>query len=308
MTLQQTLKYSSSALLLCAVNAFSAGIDPASNANIQPYADLTSNYKLTWSDEFNGNRVDEERWHYRLDCKHWSQQEAENNTVSGGLYRIHLRKKTVSCPNNHWLQPGQKEGDEPARVVQYTGGGIISNDQMRYGFYEARLKTPKGAGWHSSFWMMKDLTVNKDPSDLEFDPLADKSLQSHLELDPFENDSIDPKHYQTDAHQWKPKPGTADPGKTQNKVGTKQVRFTDETLLTDFHTYGLEFTESTLRYFFDGKLVKETSFPVEKYKHNDINIWLTGLGTFLGKTKAIDDSALPEELRVDYVRFFEKVK
>jgi beta-glucanase (GH16 family) len=283
------------------------GLDPSSTINEQPYASsLLKGYQLTWSDEFNGDVIDEDKWHYRLDCKHWSQQKKENNTVSGGFYQIHLRKESVECPTNHWLQPGQQEGEVPARVVQYTGGGIITKKDFRYGYYEARLKTPKGAGWHTSFWMMKDLTVDADPSELQSNPLQNPDLKSQIELDPFENDSIDPRHYQTDAHQWKPEPGTEDPGRAQNKVGTKQIRFEDGTLLTDFHVYGLEFTETYLRYFFDGEMVSETEFSAKKYKHNDVNIWLTGLGTFLGNTTAIDDARLPEQIQVDYVRFFEK--
>ena len=281
---------------------------PKSNqVPIQPWLeDGASQYQLVWADEFDGDSIDESKWQYRLDCKHWSKQEKANNVVSRGYYRILLKKEQVSCPTNTWLQPGQQEGDEPARVVQYTGGGIISKKLFRYGFYEARLKTPTGAGWHTSFWMMRYLQKPQSTDSLEFDPLADPDLHSHIELDPFENDSIDPTHYQTDAHQWKPKPGTEDEGRTQNKVGTKQIRFDDGTKLTDFHTYGMEFTDTRLRYYFDGKLVSETAFSADRYKHNDVNIWLTGLGTFLGNTKAIDDSRLPEQIQVDYVRFFEK--
>lgn len=123
-------------------------------------------------------------------------------------------------------------------------------------------------GCAGSFWMMRHGIYAGDPA------------YSQIELDPFENDSKNPKHYQIDAHQWRPKPGTADPGRTQNKVGTKQVRFTDDTRLDEFHVYGMEFTETTLRYFFDGKLMKVTEFPEQQYKHNDVSIWLTGLGTF----------------------------
>lgn len=272
-------------------------IDPQSGTNVSPYQGTSvEGYQLAWSDEFNGDSIDETKWFYRLDCKHWSKQQKENNTVSGGLLRIHLKKQTVECPDNKWLQPGQEEGEKPSGVVQYTGGGVISVDEMRYGYYEARLKTPSGAGWHSSFWMMRHGIYAGDPA------------YSQIELDPFENDSIDPTHYQIDAHQWRPTPGTEDPGRNQNKVGTKQVRFSDGTRLDEFHVYGMEFTETTLRYFFDGKLMKVTSFPKDKYKHNDVNIWLTGLGTFLGNTKAIDDSRLPEQLQVDYVRFYKKGK
>lgn len=286
-----------------------SGIDTASDPDTRPFTGTPiDGYRLTWSDEFAGNAVDESRWYYRLDCKHWSQQKAENNLVSAGFLRIKLRKEPTDCPKNRWLQPGQSEGDEPAGVVQYSGGGVISHQLFRYGYYEARLKVPSTAGWHTSFWMMADLTKEKDPSDLEFDPLANDDLNSHIELDPFENNSNDLKHYQTDAHQWKPEPGTADPGRTQNKVGTRQIRFTDDTSLDQFHVYGMVFTESTLQYFFDGKLVSETSFPAARYKHNDVSIWLTSIGTYLGGVKAIDDSHLPVEVQIDYVRFFEKAQ
>ncbi|MGJ8679459.1 glycoside hydrolase family 16 protein [Paraglaciecola sp.] len=309
MFISKTIKTSSALLFLlpfCALGT-GQGVDPASDPKQQPYSGTdVSGYKLTWSDEFSGDKVDEKRWHYRLDCKHWSQQKAENNVVVGGVYRILLRKETLPCPTNHWLQPGQKEGDEPAREVQYTGGGIISNDFLQYGYYETRMKVPSGAGWHSSFWMMVDLTKDKDPSDLEFNPLDNPELKSHLELDPFENDSIDLHHYQTDAHQWKPKPGTEDPGRTQNKVGTKQIYFKDGTSLDQFHVIGFEFTEMKVRYFFDGKLVSEADFAADKYKHNAVNVWFTAIASYLRKTKAVDDSKLPDEVQVDYVRFFEK--
>ncbi|MDP2537105.1 glycoside hydrolase family 16 protein [Alteromonas stellipolaris] len=275
--------------------------------NVLPLLEANNDsYTLVWNDEFDGDTIDETRWQYRLDCKHWSKQQKSNNVVADGYYTILLKKERVECPNNTWLQPGQKEGDEPARVVQYTGGGVISKSLFRYGFYEARLKTPVGAGWHSSFWMMKYLEKPDNSDSLKFNPLDDQSLHSHIELDPFENDSIDPTHFQTDAHQWKPEPGTEDKGRTQNKVGTKQIRFNDGTTFTEFHVYGMEFTETHVRYYFDGKLLSETEFPASRYKHNDVNIWLTGLGTFLGNTQAIDDSKLPEQITVDYVRFFEK--
>ena len=40
--------------------------------------------------------------------------------------------------------------------LDYTAGGLISKPAFGHGYYEARLKMPKGRGWHTSFWMMQN--------------------------------------------------------------------------------------------------------------------------------------------------------
>jgi predicted GH43/DUF377 family glycosyl hydrolase len=159
--------------------------------------------------------------------------------------------------------------------TDYTAGGLISKREFKFGYYEARLKMPHGKGWHTSFWMMR----NGDDREQE--------------LDVCEQDSINPNDYSTNVHGYKPAP------KAQ---GARHIATPD--LSADFHVWACEFTPTTVRYYFDGKVVDTrgvTNVPL-----GDASIWLTSIAAPLGKTDKVDDSALPSFAEFDYVRFFEK--
>ncbi|MGJ8642085.1 MAG: glycoside hydrolase family 16 protein [Luteolibacter sp.] len=241
-------------------------IDPASDPDAQPFESTpVEGYKLVWSDEFNGTEIIGNKWYYRTDAKLWSAQLPENNTVSDGYYRIAGKK-------------------QKAQGKDYTGGGMITKKEFKYGYYETRMKVPEGEGWHTSFWMMRDMELRDIPLD-----------GTHIELDVIENDSSDLFHYQTDAHRWRPD--------DHKKFGTKQI--ITESSLAEFHVYGLEFTPEKLTYFMDGKVVSETD--ASAFPHNSVNIWLTCLAGKLGKkTEKVDETKLPAEAAYDYVRFFQK--
>ncbi len=129
-------------------------------------------YRLTWSDEFDGNALNLEKWEYRTDSKMLSTQLPENVSVQDGNLTIALTKSSG----------GGKS--------LYTGGGVISRNAFRYGLYEARLKIEAGSGWHSSFWMMRYNGVNTR---------GDKTT---LELDTIENKSKSMLHYGVNTHRW----------------------------------------------------------------------------------------------------------
>ena len=265
-----------------------AQVDPASDPNVQPLAgDLQYQYRLTWSDEFEGDALDEEKWVYRTDSKLWSTQLPENVSVSDGFAHLHLKKQRA----------GGKE---------YTGGGIISKPYFRYGYYEARIKGPAGEGWHTSFWMMDSQQV---PGKARA-----RSATSQVELDPLEMDSVDLTRYSVDLHQWRGEYGHMKRFKYQYP----------DAKLDEFHVYGVEFTPEGARYFFDGELVDETTTIFQRFRteeeaagrhplvrefsdleHNDMNIWFTSIAGKLAKTTRVDDSMLPAEAVADYVRFFE---
>ncbi len=127
------------ALLLLAfgLHGVAAPIDP-DTGSAQPLVPgiATAGYQLAFSDEFNGTALDTGKWDYRTDSKMLSTQVPGNVGVSDGLLHLHLRK-------------------ESAGGKAHTGGGVISRQLFRYGYYEARFRVPAGAGWHTSFWLQK---------------------------------------------------------------------------------------------------------------------------------------------------------
>lgn len=149
-------------------------IDSTSDPNVQPYPGTPVNgYILGWSDEFSGTAVDTNKWDFRTGVRLWSTQLPANNSVSNGLYYLHVKKETVGS-------------------TDYTAGGIISKSLHRYGFYETRMRVPPGRGWHTSFWMMRNNSPTNEPVSIELDAL--------------ENDSVNLLKYSVNTHRHKPTP------------------------------------------------------------------------------------------------------
>ena len=235
-------------------------IDPASDPNVQPYAGTpVSGYVLAWSDEFNANAVDTNKWTFRTGARLWSYQQPQNNAVSNGLYNILLKKETVGTSS-------------------YTAGGIISAKLFHYGYYETRMKVPPGRGWHTSFWMMKNILTSNDTA--------------QVELDALENDSITLTSYGINNHRWLPLPTYTWGGKA----------VITPSLAADFHVIGCEYTTNTVKYFFDGVL--QQTVATTNFTPADVNIWLTSVAANLGGTTNVDDSQLPAAAQYDYARFF----
>jgi beta-glucanase (GH16 family) len=221
-------------------------------------------YRLAWSDEFNSDTLDTNKWVYRTDSKMWSTQLPANVSVRDGKLILAVKK--------------QDAGDK-----HYTGAGVISKEPFKFGYYEARFKVPPGAGWHTSFWMMKHNGQGGTG------PTA-----SAQELDVCENDSIHQERYSVNVHRWNPVPHV--------QMGTKNVATPN--LSADFHVWGCEFAPESVKYFFDGRLVQTVA--ITNFVPREQHIWLTTIASNLGHTKAVDDSQLPAAAEYDYVHFYEK--
>lgn len=261
-------------LLVCASLSSASPVDPESRDAKPSALEIASiGYKLAFSDEFNGSTLDLEKWAFRTDSKMWSTQLPANVKVANGHLLLELKK-------------------EEAKTKHYTGAGVISKGTFKYGYYEASMKIPPGAGWHSSFWMMKhDFSGGTNPK------------TACQELDVIENDSSHKLGYGVNVHKWKGE---------HVAFGGKGVKTPD--LSQDFHVFGCEFTPTTVKYYFDGKLVQTVDVTkvtkkggqTLEFEHGDQNIWLSSIASSLGGTKAVDDAALPAAAEFDYVRFFEK--
>jgi beta-glucanase (GH16 family) len=228
-------------------------------------------YKLTWSDDFSGTQLDQSKWIYRTDVKASSSQRPQNVSLEGGNLVIHLRK-------------------ESDRGKQYTGGGVITKQRFQYGYYEARAKMFGGAGWHQSVWSM----AASDGS-TTYPPII------RTEIDGMEFDSDIP---------WKGRMGLIvwqGPAHSVNHSCTAGVGKgplgADAT--TGFHTYGYDWSEKNLKFYFDGDLRCVLEYPPSEGEHDQLNFWLTGIGYEMHGVK-IDDSKLPGKMLVDFAAFYSK--
>jgi len=242
---------------------------------VQAAAEVTSlppaGYELVFSDEFNGDVLDAQKWTYRLDSKALSTQQSENISVKNGHLEIALRK-------------------ESARGMDYTAGGVISRETFAYGYYEARLKTPPAEGWHTAFWSMKNSFAQI--------PNGPRPL---LELDYCEQDGGDPHFFSFGIINQFPNPKQ---GETWN-AGRWVIEDAPDTS-ADFHIWSCEFTPEVTRFYFNGRLTKELSSS--GFPHDDMNVWLSVIASKMKGDRWVDESKLPNAVLVDYVRVYQNPK
>ncbi len=219
-------------------------------------------YSLAFSDEFDGKALDTEKWDYRTDSKHWSTQLPENVEIRDGKLLLHLKK-------------------EQSQGMDYTGAGIISKERFGFGYYEATMKVPSGAGWHNSFWLM-----GHDGSG------GTGTGSSDIEIDIIENDSKDPTKYGVNFHRWKG---------DHTSIGHKVIESPD--MSKDAQLFSCVYTPEYVKFFLNGEEVH--LIDISAMPKGPMNIWLTSIATWLGNTEAVDDSQLPATVEFDYVRYYQ---
>ncbi len=100
--------------------------------HLTAYTQAPAGYTLSWSDEFNSATLDTAQWKYRIDGSGTSYQVKENVKLDSGKLHIKLKKETYNGKS-------------------YTGGGIITKQARRYGYYEVSVKLAGNYGWHEAF-------------------------------------------------------------------------------------------------------------------------------------------------------------
>jgi len=149
--------------------------DPVSEKIVPEHSMLPAgyNWKLVWSDEFEGTTLDTSKWSYRLhllQTRHntWTNEGA---TLDGkGNLLMNLLEK-----DGHYYSPALQTGenflDRPGRRYSPTLNSWpiskISKPkfQHKYGYYEIRCQLPKQEGWWPAFWLQSPIIGSTlDPS------------------------------------------------------------------------------------------------------------------------------------------------
>lgn len=260
--------------------AYDGGEQDITVTQLSDVVNTPDGYTLVWSDEFNDASLsmpDESQWWYEV----WNPGHVNNE----------LQRYVAGKQGNH-VTAEQKDGLLRIHAIK-VGNEVISarintRQSWQYGYFEARMRLPKGKGTWPAFWMM---------------PKQDSAWPACGEIDIMEEVGYNPNYTSSSIHC------TA----YNHTIGTQK---TAERLTAgaqeEFHVYALEWTADYIRTYVDGKLLLNfpndhkgnlDTWPFDKEFYLKLNLaW----GGDWGGSQGVDESCLPTTYEIDYVRVFRK--
>lgn len=275
-------------------------------------AHARNDWKLVWSEEFDGDRLDEVKWTYAADCGGGGNDERQCYAVSpdtvsvkDGVLRLTAVKRKTRGLANPWAGP-----TGPMKTGDYASGKILTQGKAswRYGRIEARARVPGGQGVWPAIWMMPELSVYGGwPKSGEIDILETVNLGAPCGAceGGRENRIFGTIHFAADAA------GTH----KQVSASTPMPASKD-----GFHIYAVEWSAEAITWFVDGQKYAEAkaadwkrddvkaekgtadASPFDQPFHLILNLAFGGRWPEGANAKGIDEAALPATMEVDWVR------
>ena len=187
---------------------------------------VPAGYQLDWSDEFDGSELNTNDWKFEIQDPGWV-----NNELQRYVGKTFRGNKVVFVEDDHLTIRAQKVDG------QIVSGRINARPSVgwRYGYFEARIKLPKGRGTWPAFWMMPvnvDWATNPWPRCGEIDIMEEVgyspgNVSSSIHCDAYNH------------HEY-----------TQ-KTHSMYVATAEE----EYHIYGLEWTSEKMSFYVDGQKV-----------------------------------------------------
>ena len=242
---------------------------------------IKKDYKLVWSDEFEGTELDETKWEYQLGdgseygLWRWGNEEdqfykKENASIVNGTLRIKAIREDVGN-------------------YDYSSARIRTLDKIdfKYGRVEASIRMANTGGlWHA-FWMLPSHPTKSWPISGEID------IMEYVGNSP--NEVLNTIHF-------------ADQFGKHNQLGDPESIATDN----NFHIYAIEWDENKLTWYRDSvetysvlrtnETVSNT-WPFDAQFHLLLN---TAVGGNLGGTINVQELQTAKYMEVDYVRVYQK--
>ena len=271
---------------------------PVANSKFVP-----AGYELVFDDEMNDPKLDITKWWTRyiyndgkLDTLNDERQlfrEQDNHVMTGSTLEL-----------TAYYDPNLK----PPRFL-YRSGMIRSKMTFKYGYFESRVKMPRGKGVWPAFWM------NSDKRE------SDGKISWPPEIDIFEyvfnekDDKANMFHVGVVARKSGDKPGSDIWGgqrlASHPKLNKAGHFFADYNIADEYHTWGcLWDTDDTVALFLDGEQIVKWNYKwvyadgtEAGYAHVLLNLAIGG--QWAGRY-GVDDKAFPQSLSVDYVRVYQK--
>ena len=232
--------------------------------------------QLVWSDEFNVDGApNSSKWSYDIGAGGWGNGESQyytdrsdNVIVEGGLLKITAKKELYQGAN-------------------YTSTRMITKDkyEFTYGKVEIKAKLPEGGGTWPAIWL---LGANIDTV----------GWPACGEIDIMEHWGHNPTIVSSATHT-----PSCSGGCGNTSVGETTV----SDFATEFHVYGLEWTEDELRFFIDDTFLyaynpavkNNSTWPFDNPQFFILNIAMGG------SWFTIDSGFTASTMEIDYIRVYQ---
>jgi len=240
-------------------------------------------WELVWSDEFEGEKLDESKWLYDVGNWGWGNNELqyytdnriENTRLEDGNLIIEARKNDMG---QEWTS------------ARLTTRGKVS---FLYGKIEFKAIVPREKGNWAAGWTLGDSYVDELswPYCGEIDIMESVGYEVNDET----GDGISHATVHTPAYYFK----------INNQISsTKNVK----NIAGEFHTYAVEWTPTEVRGLVDGeqyylydKNANDREWPFAKPQNIILNL---AMGGGWGGAEGMDSTVTSQKLIIDYVRVY----
>ena len=257
----------------------------------------TSTWELVWSDEFDGEQLDNAKWSPNI----WAPRKVNDEDQA-----YTPRQKNLRIENGNLVIEARKEDYEGGT---YTSGRVHTDGKgdFLYGRFEVRAQLPRGQGTWPAIWMLPSdpyryATTCEEGEDWQGSDTCDAWPNSG-EIDIMEHVGYQMGHIHgtvhNEAYYWL-------------KWEQRKGRILLDDVDTAYHVYSLEWTPERIDAFVDDShyftYVNENNgwqtWPYDQPFHIILNIAVGGAWGRAGGP--IDDTIFPQQMLVDYVRVYEQ--
>ncbi|MEP7291212.1 MAG: family 16 glycosylhydrolase [Chloroflexota bacterium] len=250
---------------------------PSSPAPAENAASPDTDWRLIWSDEFDGDSLDTDHWNTTLRDMPGAAGQRYHNTsyaqylmdddtiVQDGLLRLRAQRRTIV-------------GDDPPGSYDYSAGWVSTYDKFdfTYGYVEIRARYPAGVGMWPAFWTLASDNVWGPEFDIAEYFGNQQRMHFGLMYSEYPAVNWNSQHYRTAS--WE----------------------------TDWHTYALEWSPGEAHFIVDGQIlhtILADYVPAEPM----YVILQNGVGTASGPAGAPNsETVFPNFFDIDYLRVYQR--
>ena len=234
-------------------------------------------YALVWSDEFDGDDIDDDKWNFEIGNGNWGWGNGEHQYYREENAFIEDGKLVIEALNESY------GGHE------YTSARMQTRNKadFLYGKISASIKVPAAGGTWPAFWMM--------PTNSEYGGWPHSG-----EIDIMEHYGCNPGDVHSTVHNnmynW--------------NGGIPPTSYSTTTSATsEFHEYEVEWTEDELKFFVDGSWIgsyynQNNGWEQWPYNQEFYVILNLAIGSHFMPCET-QDELFPQRYEIDYVRVYQ---